>query len=716
MKRIIYILIILSTSILHSQTIKSPDGKLVLNFSLSAGGIPGYSLSRQDIQVIKPSRLGLKLKDMYTDKNMAIVPGLEFAEVPSFDKNFVVLKVDTSTFDETWEPVWGEVKSIRNNYRELAVTLAQPEVNNREIIVRFRLYNDGLGFRYEFPVQNNLGYFTVAEEMTQFSLTGDHIAFWIPGDFDTNEYYYTKSPLSKVDALFGKNVNEIFSRTIIGKNFVQTPLMMKSSEGLYINIFEAALIDYPAMHLEIDQSNFVLESRLVPDAVGNKAYMRTPCKTPWRTVIVSDMAEEILASKMILNLNEPSKIDDTSWIKPMKYVGIWWEMHIGISSWNYSDVSNVSLDLTDWKSLKPNGRHGATTLRTKKYIDFAAEHGFDGVLVEGWNVGWEDWHGRWKEEVFDFVTPYPDFDVEEISRYAASKGVKMIMHHETSASVTNYERRMDEAYHFMKKYGYPAVKTGYVARIIPRGEFHDGQWMVQHYVRVAERLAKNRLMLNAHEPVRPTGLHRTYPNWLACEAARGNEFNAWSVGNPPEHETILPFTRLMGGPMDYTPGIFQIKMNYYNPDKKEQVHTTLAKQLALYVTMYSPLQMAADLPENYEKHLDAFQFIKDVAVDWDDTKYLEAEPGDYITVARKAKGKNEWFIGAITDEHERTAVIPLAFLENNNSYKAEIYADSKDAHWEKNPMDYEIIKKSVTSKDVLEIKLAPGGGCAISIR
>lgn len=716
MKKILCLLIILSFSVIYPQSVKSPDGKLVLNFSLNPDGVPVYSLERKNIQVIKPSRLGLKLKDMYTDKSMTVVPGLEFPEIPSFDKNFVVTRIDTSIFDETWEPVWGEVKSIRNNYRELAITLVQPEVNNREIIIRFRLYNDGLGFRYEFPVQNNLGYFTVEEELTQFSLTGDHTAFWIPGDYDTNEYYYTKSPLSKVDALLGKNVNEIFSRTIIGKNFVQTPLMMKSSEGLYINIFEAALVDYPAMHLGIDQTNFILTSHLVPDAVGNKAYMRTPCKTPWRTVIVSDMAEEILDSKIILNLNEPSKIDDTSWIKPMKYVGIWWEMHIGISSWNYSDVSNVSLDLTDWKSLKPNGRHGATTERTKRYIDFAAEHGFDGVLVEGWNVGWEDWHGRWKEEVFDFVTSYPDFDVEEISGYAASKGVKMIMHHETSASVTNYERRMDEAYQFMKKHGYPAVKTGYVARIIPRGEFHDGQWMVQHYVRVAERLAKNRLMLNAHEPVRPTGLHRTYPNWLACEAARGNEFNAWSVGNPPEHETILPFTRLMGGPMDYTPGIFQIKMNYYNPDKKEQVHTTLAKQLALYVTMYSPLQMAADLPENYEKHLDAFQFIKDVAVDWDDTKYLEAEPGDYITVARKAKGKNEWFVGSITDEHERTVLIPLNFLENNKSYKAEIYADSKDAHWEKNPMDYEIIKKSVTSKDVLEIKLAPGGGCAISIR
>jgi hypothetical protein len=699
MKHLFLILLILSLSIINSQTIQSPDGNLTLTFKLTDEGVPVYQLNYDRQIVIKESRLGLSLK-----------------EIPSLDEGFTISKVDSSSTDEIWEPVWGEVKLIRNHYKELCITLLQGKANNRTITIRFRLFNDGLGFRYEFPMQDNLNYFTVADELTQFSLTGDHVAFWIPGDYDTNEYYHIKSSLSKVDALFGKSVDEIFAKTVIGKNFVQSPLMMKSAEGLYINIFEAALVDYSAMHLEIDQSDFILTSHLVPDAVGNKAYMQTPCKTPWRTVLVSDDATEILASKTILNLNEPSKIDDTGWIKPMKYIGIWWEMHVGISSWNYADVNNVSLTLTDWNSLKPNGRHGATTKRTKRYIDFAAEHGFDGVLVEGWNVGWEDWFGKWKEEVFDFITPYPDFDVEEISKYAASKGVRMIMHHETSSSVTNYERRMDEAYALMKKHGYPAVKTGYVARIIPRGEWHDGQWMIQHYVRVAERLAKNRLMLNAHEAVRPTGLHRTYPNWLACESARGNEFNAWSVGNPPEHETILPFTRLLGGPMDYTPGIFQIKMSYYNPDKKEQVHTTLAKQLALYVTIYSPLQMAADVPESYEKHLDAFQFIKDVAVDWDDTKYLEAEPGDYITVARKAKGKNEWFVGAITDENERTAVIPLSFLEKDKKYTAEIYADSEAAHWEKNPMAYEITKKSVTSKDFLEIKLAPGGGCAISIR
>jgi len=699
MSRFLFLLTVISFTTFYSQTITSPDKNLSLTFSTDKEGIPTYQLIRGNKTIIRQSKLGIELKDS-----------------PSFDKGFVVASVDTSTFDETWNSVWGEVNVIRNNYKELQITLVQPFVNNRELILRFRLYNDGLGFRYEFPMQDNLNYFIVSNELTQFCLTGDHTAFWIPGDYDTNEYYYTKTPLSKVDALFGKTVNEIFAKTVIGKNFVQSPLMLKTNDSLYINIFEAALVDYPAMHLEIDQTNFILTSHLVPDAVGNKAYMQTPCESPWRTIIVSNKATEILSSKIILNLNESSKIDDTSWIRPMKYIGIWWEMHIGKSSWNYADLNNVSLTATDWKSLTPNGKHGATTERTKYYIDFAAKHGFDGVLVEGWNVGWEDWFGKWKEEVFDFVTPYPDFDVEEISKYAASKNVKMIMHHETSSSVTNYERRMDEAYLFMKKYGYPAVKTGYVARIIPRGEWHDGQWMVQHYVRVAEKLAQNKLMLNSHESVRPTGLHRTYPNWLACEAARGNEFNAWSVGNPPEHETILPFTRLMGGPMDYTPGIFQIKMNFYDPNKTEQIHTTLAKQLALYVTMYSPLQMAADLPENYEKHLDAFQFIKDVAIDWDDTKYIEAEPGDFITVARKAKNKKEWFVGAITDENERTATIPLSFLDEGKKYIATIYSDAEDSHWENNPMTYQINTKTVSSKDILKIKLAPGGGCAISIK
>lgn len=700
MKRISFIIIAFFICLTSSaQTIKSPGGNLTLHFSINPEGIPTYQLSYGKQFIVNESALGIEVYDQ-----------------PSFINNFSVVKVDSSIVDESWNPVWGEVKTIRNNYRELTVTLQQINVNNRMLVLRFRLFDDGLGFRYEFPLQDNLNYFTVINELTQFNLAKDHTAFWIPGDYDSNEYYYNRTRLSGIDATLGKNVNEIAVKTLIGKNYIQTPLMMKSDDGLYINIFEAALINYPAMHIEVDQSKFILTSHLVPDAVGNKAYLQTPCNTPWRTIIVSNKAVDIPASKIILNLNEPSKIEDVSWIKPMKYIGIWWEMHIGKSTWNYADVNNVNLSSTDWNTLKPNEKHGATTKNTKRYIDFAAKHGFDGVLVEGWNVGWEDWFGKWKENVFDFITPYPDFNIAGLSKYASDKNVKLIMHHETSASVTNYERRMDEAYALMKKFGYPAVKTGYVGRIIPRGEFHDGQWMVNHYVRVAERLAENKLMLNAHEPVRPTGLSRTYPNWLACEAARGNEFNAWSVGNPPEHETILPFTRLMGGPMDYTPGIFQIKMNYYDPNKKEQVHTTLAKQLALYLTMYSPLQMAADLPDNYEKYFDAFQFIKDVAVDWDDSKYLEAEPGDYITVARKAKGKNDWFVGAITDENSRTANINLSFLDNDKKYTATIYADADNAHWEKNPIAYKIYTKQVSAKDILKIKLAEGGGCAVSIK
>jgi hypothetical protein len=491
--------------------------------------------------------------------------------------------------------------------------------------------------------------------------------------------------------------------------------MMKTGTGLYINIHEAALVDYPAMNLIIDKKTLSFRTELVPDAFGNKAYLQTPCYTPWRTIIVSDRAEEILTSRMILNLNEPSKIENTGWIRPMKYVGIWWELHIGKSTWNYADVGNVKLDETDWKALRPNGRHGATTERTKRYIDFASEHGFDGVLVEGWNVGWEDWFGKWKEEVFDFVTPYPDFDVNVLQEHAAEKNVKLIMHHETSSSVTNYERRMDEAFRFMKDHGYDAVKTGYVGRIIPRGEFHDGQWMVNHYVRVAEKAASYEIMVNAHEPVRPTGLHRTYPNWLACEAARGNEFNAWSRGNPPEHETILPFTRLMGGPMDYTPGIFQINLDYWQEGKKARVHTTLAKQLALYVTLYSPLQMAADLPESYERFPDAFQFIKDVPVDWDTTVALEAEPGDYVVIARKERGGDDWFIGAITDEHARELSLDLSFLGNGSRYEATIYSDDADAHWDTNPMAYTISASQVTAGSELKLNLAEGGGAAVRL-
>lgn len=682
-----------------AQEITSPTGRLSLSFRLNDAGEPTYSLSFAGRAVVLPSRLGIELKDS-----------------PALTNGFAVARSETSEKDETWEPVWGEVKSIRNRYRELAVTLQQTSGDKRSVVVRFRLFDDGLGFRYEFPVQEKLKYFIVTDEKTEFNLTGDHKAFWIPGDYDTNEYAYSTTKLSEVDALKGQKDAAIAVKSLPGDNVVQTPLMLKTADGLYVNIHEAALVNYPAMNLAVNKQTFSLSSHLVPDAFGNKAYMQTPDRTPWRTVVVSDKAADILTSKLILNLNEPSKIADTRWIKPVKYVGIWWEMHVGKSTWNYADAGNVKLAGMDWTALKPNGRHGATTANTKRYIDFAAKHGFDGVLVEGWNVGWEDWFGNWKEEVFDFVTPYPDFDVNELQRYAAARHVKLIMHHETSASVANYERRMDAAYRFMKEHGYDAVKTGYVGRIIPRGEHHDGQWMVNHYVRVAEATARYQIMLDAHEPVRPTGLQRTYPNWLACEAARGNEYNAWSEGNPPEHETILPFTRLMGGPMDYTPGIFQIKLDVYAPGKKEQVHTTLAKQLALYVTLYSPLQMAADLPENYERFPDAFKFIEDVAVDWDDTRVLEAEPGDYLTIARKAKGKDEWYVGAITDESARTADIALGFLAPQRMYVATVYADAADAHWQSNPMKYQISSSLVNEQTQLKLALAPGGGAAISLK
>nr|WP_246011837.1 glycoside hydrolase family 97 protein [Chryseotalea sanaruensis] len=689
-----------------AQTLQSPNQQLSMSFSLSTAGEPLYQLSYKTKTIIKPGKLGLLLND-----------------ADPLNANFTISKIDSSKHDSTWEPVWGEVKSIRNNYNELTVTLYQKSTN-RSILIRFRLFNDGLGFRYEFPKQANLQHMVVKEEVTEFALAGDHKTFWIPGDYETNEYVYSTSKLSEISpTIRSASADEISTRAVIPDG-VQTPLMMKTADGLYINIHEAALVNYSAMHLVLNKQNLTLTSHLVPDARGNKAYLQTPFSTPWRTILVSDKAADILTSKTILNLNEPSKIETTDWIKPTKYVGIWWEMHVGTGSWNYSDESNLKLDGTDWSKLKPNGRHAANTTNTKRYIDFAAQHGFDGVLVEGWNVGWEDWFGQWKEEVFDFTTPYPDFDVKALHQYAASKNVKLIMHHETSGSVTNYERRMDAAFTFMKENGYDAVKTGYVGRIIPRGEFHDGQWMVNHFNRVAARTAQYKIMLDAHEPVRPTGLHRTYPNWLASEAARGNEFNAWSVGNPPEHETILPFTRLMGGPMDYTPGIFEIKMDYYVAQRPfnnqspngNQVHTTLAKQLALYVTMYSPLQMAADLPEAYEKRMDAFQFIKDVAVDWDDTQILEAEPGDYITIARKAKNKNEWFIGSISDENKRTSSASLNFLDSKKKYVATLYMDAPTAHWKDNPMAYEIKSFIVDSTSTLKLPIAPGGGAAISLK
>ncbi|HET9430242.1 MAG TPA: glycoside hydrolase family 97 protein [Chitinophagaceae bacterium] len=672
-------------------SLRSPDGILVLQVEHRNNGELFYSLFYKGKKVIEPSGLGFKLK----------VPEIVLQQ-------FNLLSVDSSVVNETWKPVWGEQSSIRNHYRQLSLKLASRTGDSTELEINFRIFNDGLGFRYEFPKQAKLNHFIVAEELTQFDMTGDHKAFWIPGDYDTNEFTYYTTALSGVDASGGGTAQEIHAKTFFDKNGVQTPLMMKSSEGLYINIHEAALINYPAMNLLLDKNAFSFGSHLVPDAVGNKAYLQAPAKTPWRTIIVSDKATDILMSRMILNLNEPSIVRDPGWIKPQKFVGVWWEMHVGKSSWDFSGGQVGSQQAT-------RVPHGANTTNVKRYIDFAAKYGFGGVLVEGWNTGWEDWFGQWKEDVFDFVTPYPDFNVNELSAYARTRGVKIIMHHETSASVTNYERWMDTAYRFMKRYGYNSVKTGYVGRIIPRGEHHDGQWMVRHYERVAKKTADYKIMVDMHESVRLTGLHRTYPNWVASEAARGNEFNAWSVGNPPEHETILPFTRLMGGPMDYTPGIFKIKMSHYNPDKKEQVHTTLAKQLALYVTMYSPLQMAADLPENYAQRMDAFQFIRDVAVDWDETKVLEAEPGDYIMIARKAKGRNNWFIGAITDENSRKFNLPLNFLDPGKQYVATIYADAENADWKNNPEAYMIQKFLVNDKTNLELKLAPGGGSAISI-
>lgn len=683
-------------------TVYAPGKNIVLNFWLNDNGAPLYEVMYKNKPVILSSALGMELKETMTAK-----------ELPSLTTNLVVVSAVQSSSNTTWKPVWGDVKEIRDNYSQLTVKLTQKNSTPIEFNIVFKVFDDGVGFRYEFPEQQNLKHFMVAEEKTNFHLTGNHKAFWIPGDYDSNEFSPNVTTLSEVNAEDPKYAASIFAHQFFDSNAVQTPLMLKSSEGLYINIHEAALVNYPAMNLVIDKATFNLSSALVPDALGNKAYLQAPAKTPWRTIIVSDKATDILASHMILNLNEPSVIKDPSWIKPTKYVGVWWEMHVGKSTWDYAGTQNATS--FDTKTLKASGRHGATTANVKRYIDFAAKNGFDGVLVEGWNAGWEDWFGQYKENVFDFVTPYPDFDVKELHRYAASKHVKMIMHHETSASVTNYERQMDTAYRFMKANGYDAVKTGYVGHIIPRGEHHDGQWMVNHYVRVAQKTASYKIMLDAHEPVRPTGLSRTYPNWLACEAARGMEFNAWSEGNKPRHETIFPFTRFMGGPMDYTPGIFQLELNYWDKNKKETIHTTLAKQLALYVTICSPLQMAADLPESYEKRMDAFQFIKDVAVDWDDSKYLEAEPGEYITEARKAKGTNKWFAGAITNENARTATFDLKFLDAGKKYTATIYADADDADYEKNPGAYKITKQVVDNNTILNIKLARGGGCAISI-
>lgn len=681
-----------------AQQLKSPDEKLVMSFSLQNDGSPSYSLNYKGKVVVKPSKLGLELKN---DKKSLV-------------NDFTIIDTKTAVFDENWKPVWGEEATIRNQYNELAVTLNQ-KGTDRQMILRFRLFNDGLGFRYEFPSQKNLSYFVIKEEKTQFAMTGNHTAFWIPGDYDTQEYDYTTSKLSEIRGLNEKARTENLSQTSFSTTGVQTSLMMKTDDGLYINLHEAALINYSCMHLNLDDKNMIFESWLTPDAIGDKGYMQAPNHSPWRTIIVSDDARDILASKMTLNLNDPCKIEDTSWIKPVKYVGVWWEMITGKSSWAYTDeFPSVQLGVTDFAKAKPNGKHGANNDNVKKYIDFAAQNGFDGVLVEGWNEGWEDWFGHSKDYVFDFVTPYPDFDVKGLHEYAKSKGVKMIMHHETSGSVRNYERHMDKAYQFMKDNGYDAVKSGYVGNILPRGENHYSQWIVNHYQYAIEKAADYKIMVNAHEAVRPTGICRTYPNLIGNEAARGTEYQAFG-GSKPNHVTVLPFTRLIGGPMDYTPGIFEMDLSKISPNNNSHVNSTIANQLALYVTMYSPLQMAADLPENYNKFSDAFQFIKDVAIDWDNSKYLEAEPGQYVTVARKAKGTNNWFIGNVNGENARTSDIKLDFLEKGKKYVATIYADAKDAHYKTNPQAYTIRKVNVTNKSKLSQLSAPGGGYAISI-
>lgn len=692
-----FLLVLSMSSAAMAESITSPNGQLQLNFSVNSQGEPVYELFYKGKAVIKPSKLGLELKND---------PGLM--------NGFTLADTQTSTFDETWEPVWGEVKQIRNHYNEMAVTLDQ-KAQDRNIIIRFRLFDDGLGFRYEFPLQKNLNYFVIKEERTQFAMTGDHKALWIPGDYDTQEYDFTESKLSEIRGLMKSAITGNASQTQFSPTGVQTSLQMKTADGLYINLHEAALVDYSCMHLNLDDKNLIFESWLTPDAVGDKGYMQAPCKSPWRTVIVSDDARDILASKLTLNLNEPCAYEDVSWIKPVKYVGVWWEMIAGKSTWAYTDdLPSVKLGETDYSKTKPNGRHGANNENVKRYIDFAAAHGFDQVLVEGWNEGWEDWFGHSKDYVFDFVTPYPDFDVKMLNAYAKSKGVKLMMHHETSSSVRNYERHMDKAYRFMVDNGYNAVKSGYVGDIIPRGEHHYGQWMNNHYLYAVKKAADYKICVNGHEAVRPTGLCRTYPNLIGNESARGTEYEAFG-GSKPFHTTLLPFNRLIGGPMDYTPGIFDTKLDFMGDLPHGQVQTTLAKQLALYVTLYSPLQMAADLVENYEKHMDAFQFIKDVAVDWDDSEYIEAEPGDYITVARKAKGTDNWFVGGITDENARTAGFTLDFLTPGKQYVATLYADGKDADYKENPTSYQIKKGIVTNKTKISVWEARSGGFALSL-
>lgn len=706
--------------VVNAQKLTSPDGNFIMNFSLNQDGAPVYDLTYKNKAVIKPSTLGLELKKEDANKKTTF-DWKERTDKDQLDAKtnlmtgFTIKDTEISTFDETWKPVWGEESEIRNNYNELAVTLEQPE-NDRYIIIRFRLFNDGLGFRYEFPQQKNLNYFVIKEEHSQFAMAGDHTAFWIPGDYDTQEYDYTTSRLSEIRGKMKDAITPNSSQYVFSPTGVQTALMMKTDDGLYINLHEAALVEYSCMHLNLDDKNMIFESWLTPDARGDKGYMQTPCVSPWRTIIASDDARNILASRMTLNLNEPCKIEDTSWIHPVKYVGVWWDMITGKGSWAYTDeVPSVKLGTTDYSKTKPNGKHSANTENVKRYIDFAAENGFDAVLVEGWNEGWEDWFGKTKDYVFDFVTPYPDFDVQEIHQYAASKGIKMMMHHETSASARNYERHMDKAYQFMVDNGYNSVKSGYVGDIIPRGEHHYGQWMVNHYLYAVTKAADYKIMVNAHEAVRPTGICRTYPNLIGNESARGTEYESFG-GNNVNHTTILPFTRLIGGPMDYTPGIFEMDCSKMNPTNNSKVRSTLARQLALYVTMYSPLQMAADIPENYERFMDAFQFIKDVAIDWDESKYLEAEPGEYITIARRAKGTDDWYLGCTAGYNGHKSDLKLDFLTPGKKYEATIYADAKGTAWDNNPQAYTITKKKVTNKSKLKLTAGVGGGYAISIK
>lgn len=689
-----------SASLGATEVLTSPDGRLQLSFDLTTDGTPTYKMDYNNKPVIATSRLGLELKNQ-----------------KSLLDGFKMERVSRSSFDETWQPVWGEQSSIRNHYNEMAVCLSQPDDNGhlREMIVRFRLYDDGVGFRYEWPAQDNFTYFTIKEERTEFAMTGDHTAYWIPGDYDTQEYDYTISRLSEVRekmpaVKFSYNV----SSTVFSDTGVQTSLQLKTDDGMYLNIHEAACVDYSTMHLNLDEKRMVLTSWLTPDARGDKGYLMAPCHSPWRTVMVTSTATAALDSKLILNLNEPCKLEDTSWIHPTKYMGVWWEMIVGKSSWAYSNASAVNLDSIDYKTMKPNGIHGANNDNVKRYIDFAAENGFDQLLVEGWNIGWEDWFGHEKDYVFDFVTPNPDFDIAMLNDYAHSKGIKLMMHHETSGSLRNYERHLDAAYSLMNKYGYDAVKSGYVGNMVPRGEYHYGQWANNHYLYCVKEAAKHKIMVNAHEATRPTGLCRTYPNLVGNESARGTEYQQ-SAGIMPHHVTILPFTRLQGGPMDYTPGIFCMDVSKLNPENHGHVNATLCNQLALYVTLYSPLQMAADVPENYMRYADAFRFIKDVAVDWDESRYLAAEPGEYIIAARREKGGQRWFVGGVTNEDARTMTVDFSFLTKGQKYMATIYADAKDADYETNPEKYVISRRVVTAKDKEKIFMARGGGFAISL-